>query len=149
MRTSDGPVSRGGHRRNELGEQLDELLPAWTRTNEHLARIRDELISTRGIVRAGAEARELANGVSARISFSAGQLAGFSVRETTGAAGAVLRFRDGQISEGGLLLTVSLNPGESTRDWFLPNGIGFVRGLSIEVVSGTIEGSVFLGPVES
>lgn len=84
----------------------------------------------------------IVNSQSGTLSFSPGQIAGYSIRETAGAR-AVLRFRNGPETdrEQNILLTISLAAGESARDWFMPTGIPFDLGLYVEVVSGTIEGA--------
>jgi hypothetical protein len=79
---------------------------------------------------------------SGMLSYSAGALVGYSVRETAGAP-AVLRLRDGADTSDlrNVLQTVSLAARESARESFQPAGIGYDYGLYIEVVSGQIEGS--------
>lgn len=64
------------------------------------------------------------------------RLVGFSARETTGAAGAVFNIRHGTSNAGALLVTVSLGPNESTREWYGPDGIAAASGVWLERVSG-------------
>lgn len=85
---------------------------------------------------------EVQHSQSGQLSYSPGQVVGYSIRETAGAR-AVVRIIDGAAGDSTrLLLTISLAAGESARDWFRPDGIPFNTGLYIEVVSGQIEGSV-------
>lgn len=88
------------------------------------------------------QTRPIINSVSAVLSRSAGLFAGYSVRETDGAR-AVVRFRDGDdtTDQRNILLTISLAPLESTRDWFMPSGIPYFTALYVEVVSGHVEGA--------
>lgn len=69
---------------------------------------------------------------------------GFALRETAGAA-AVVRIRDGGVITGDILDTVSLLANESAREWYGPQGIKGRSGLYVEIVSGTVEGSVRYG----
>lgn len=69
----------------------------------------------------------------------AGVLVGFTVRETAGTA-AVLRLRDG--SGGMILAVISLVAGESVREQ-LPEVV-FSSRVYLELVSGTVEGTVFI-----
>lgn len=91
-----------------------------------------------------AQTRTIVNSQSMALSFSPGLLAGYSLRETAGAR-AVVRLRDtsdGNTSrEDNILITVSLAPYESTRDWFMPTGVEYRLGLYVEIVDGTIEGA--------
>jgi len=75
---------------------------------------------------------------------SAGQgpslYAGFSVRETAGST-AVLRIHNGTSAAGTLLDSVSLAAGESAREFYSPP-IWASLGVFVDVISGSIEGSV-------
>lgn len=64
------------------------------------------------------------------------RLVGFSARETTGTAGAVFNIRHGTSNAGALLVTVSLGPNESAREWYGPDGIAAASGLWLERVTG-------------
>lgn len=94
----------------------------------------------------GAEYRSMvaSGGAGVRVMSSAGRIAGFSVRETTGAAPALVKLHDGFDLNGDLVMTISLAAGESARDWFWPGGISCTYGLFVEVASGTIEGVAYL-----
>lgn len=110
--------------------------------------IRAELVTSRNAVPrlAGAEYRSLvsSDGTGARVMSSPGRVAGFSVRETTGAASALVKLHDGADATGDLVMTISLSAGESARDWFWPGGIALTYGLFIEVATGAIEGVAYL-----
>lgn len=70
---------------------------------------------------------------------------GLTVRETSGSAGAVLRVYDNAGSAAGTLLqTVSLGNGESFTAVH-PVGVWAVDGVYIDVVSGAIEGAIYIG----
>lgn len=66
---------------------------------------------------------------------------GFSVRETNNAI-ATIRIRAGGVITGDILDTIQLNPNESAREWYGPQGIQAHGGLYVEKVAGTYEGSV-------
>lgn len=68
-------------------------------------------------------------------------LYGFSIRETTGSAAAVVEILNGET--GAMVASVSLLAGESVRDWFGPIGIGASAGLYLSRVSGTTKVSVY------
>jgi len=72
-----------------------------------------------------------------------GALGGFSFRETAGST-AVIRLRDGNSTAGDLISTIGLAANESIRDWFALPGVTYKYGLYIEVVTGTIEGALYL-----
>lgn len=64
------------------------------------------------------------------------RLIGFSSRETIGSGGAVFNLRHGTSNAGALLVTVSLGPGESAREWYGPDGLAAASGIWLERVSG-------------
>lgn len=65
-----------------------------------------------------------------------------SFREVTGAAGAVYKLTDGNAPGAKILLTVSLNTNESTRDWFGTHGLEAEDSVYFLLVSGQVEGNV-------
>lgn len=69
-----------------------------------------------------------------------GELAGYNVA-ATGAATIILH--DGPDDSFPVLLEVAIPAGETVNAWFLPGGIHYERGISLEV-TGTITGSVFV-----
>lgn len=64
------------------------------------------------------------------------RLVGFSARETAGSASAVFNIRNGTTNAGAMLVTVSLGPGESAREWYGPDGLAAPSGVWLERVSG-------------
>lgn len=82
--------------------------------------------------------------VSTPLYFADGYLAGVNVRETTGTVRALVNLRDGADVGGNILATYSLSPGESARDWLLPGGIPFTRGLYLDIASGSAAGIVYV-----
>ena len=79
---------------------------------------------------------------SQAISGRAGRLMGWSVRETSGTATATFRLWNTTTASGVKVATVSLNAGESSRD-YLPAAVDCEGGLYFELVSGALEGSVW------
>ncbi len=76
---------------------------------------------------------------------SAGTYRGFTLRETSGTAGAVVRIYDNASAASGTLLDeIALNPSESAREWY-ESGIAAVNGVYVKIVSGAVAGSVRLG----
>ena len=70
---------------------------------------------------------------------------GFSIRETSGAAAAVVRIYDHASAASGTVLDeISLDAGESAREWY-ESGIWASSGVYIDVVSGAVAGSVRVG----
>lgn len=84
--------------------------------------------------------RALGNGINVT---GKNYLLGFAVRETAGAA-AVFRLRDGMDASAPIVLPVALAAGESRSD-YLPfsGGIRFRQGIYVEIVSGSVEGTLF------
>lgn len=68
---------------------------------------------------------------------------GLSVRETAGAAAAA-RIYDGTSAAGTLLAAISL-PANGSYAFSVPDGIRAATGIYWSVVSGTVEGSVWVG----
>jgi len=132
-------------------EQLEAHYTAMALALEHgLDAISAELGRSRNAVPlSGAEYRSLvaSSGIGVRVMSSPGRIAGFSVRETTAAAPALVKLRDGADINGDLVMTISLSAGESARDWFWPGGISLTYGLFVEVAAGAIEGVAYLSQV--
>ena len=68
---------------------------------------------------------------------------GWSLLETTGTAAATVEIWDGQDATGQLIAAISLDPGESTRDWLGPEGIETDIGLFVRVIGGSVRGAVW------
>lgn len=84
------------------------------------------------------------------VAFAAGQLAsgmafyrGYSLRETAGAA-ATVRLWDNTSAAGVLLATIAL-AANSSKDFVAPHNVMAQNGIFVQVVAGTVEGSVYLG----
>lgn len=58
---------------------------------------------------------------------------------------ADLELHDGPI--GPLIVPISLSPGQSTRDWLGALGIAVIRGVTVKVTAGTVEGSLWFRPL--
>lgn len=91
------------------------------------------------------------SGSSQALRPSAGMYRGFTMRETSGTTAAVVRLWDSaSAASGNLVETISLSAKESTSD-FLGGGSGsdegviLTAGLYVEIVSGSVEGSVRFG----
>jgi len=71
---------------------------------------------------------------------------GFSVRETTGTAAAVIRLYDNASTNSGTILEeIGLAPGESAREFYGDGGVKVSNGIYCDIVSGTVTGSVRTG----
>ena len=81
---------------------------------------------------------------SAILDNSGGWLTWFAWQETSGVSSAAFQLIDGSTAAGRLLCPVSLNPSESTRDWIGPHALPYETGLYLNVISGTIEGSLIV-----
>lgn len=71
-----------------------------------------------------------------------GVLRGFTVRETAGAA-ARIRIHDGTSTSGAVIGASSLAANEAETIW-LDDGVRFGTGLYVDVVTGAVEGSLFI-----
>lgn len=71
-----------------------------------------------------------------------GNLAGFSLRETSEVSDAVVTIHDGIDSGAAVLMEITLAPGESTREWYMPVGIFYRYGLYFNI-TGSVRGNVF------
>lgn len=96
---------------------------------------------------AGAAARPFGFGASGLVVGGATLLVGWSVRETTGAAGATVEIRDGS-SAGTLVGASSLAAGLSETQWAGDRGIGVQGGLFVVLVSGAVTGALWAIAVE-
>ena len=67
---------------------------------------------------------------------------GWSIRENAGTpAAAAVRLRDG--SGGQILASIGLAAGQSSAQTLQPLGVNFRTGIFVEIVAGSVEGSVF------
>ena len=79
---------------------------------------------------------------SAQLDYGAGRIKWWSFRETTGTTSAVFDLYDGTSAAVNPLLTFSLGPGESTRDFVGSHLIPYHVGLWLAVTSGTVLGAM-------
>ena len=74
-----------------------------------------------------------------------GILHGWGWQNTSETNRADLVLTDGPI--GPPIVPISLSPGQSTRDWLGALGIACVRGVTITITAGTVEGSLWFRPL--
>jgi hypothetical protein len=74
-----------------------------------------------------------------------GILRGYGFRETSGAGTATVLLRAGSDASGDVVVPITLQAGESVRDWFSDEGIAILGGLFVDV-TGAVDGSVYLNP---
>ena len=73
-----------------------------------------------------------------------GRIAGLALSETTGTAGARINVHDGTSAAGMILAPITLAANESIRDTFSDQGFTFTTGLFVEVVTGSVNGALFV-----
>jgi hypothetical protein len=66
---------------------------------------------------------------------------GFSLRETAGTTAVVVLWDNASAASGPVLEEISLAANESSREYYDP-GIQAVKGVYVQIVSGTVAGSV-------
>lgn len=69
---------------------------------------------------------------------------GFGLRETTGTAAARVDVYNGNDTGGILIAPIDLNPGQSVRDVLGPSGVGCDMGVFVNIVSGSVAGSIWV-----
>lgn len=74
-----------------------------------------------------------------------GILHGWGWLNTSTTVRADLELHDGPI--GPLIVPISLAPGESTRDWLGALGITCIRGVTVQVTAGAVEGTLWFRPL--
>lgn len=72
---------------------------------------------------------------------------GWAWVETTGGAAATINLFDGGNNGGTLLAPITLTAGQSTRDVLNELGLDVLNGLFVEVVAGSVRGSVWIEDV--
>lgn len=70
-----------------------------------------------------------------------GQYGGFSVRETAGSTATIRLWDNASAASGTLLETISLTANASLREEY-KWGVRALNGIYVEIVSGTVEGSI-------
>jgi hypothetical protein len=69
---------------------------------------------------------------------------GFAVRETAGSTAVIRIYDDPDSANGTLLDTIALTANESMAAYYSP-GIAATTGIYVDIVSGTVEGSIRVG----
>lgn len=92
--------------------------------------------------------RIVAPGATSQLIGGSGRFLGWSLRETTGAASAVLQFLDGDPAGLGILATISLTAGQSTRDWESFHPMPYYQSINLRIVSGAVEGVIGCHPCD-
>lgn len=69
---------------------------------------------------------------------------GFTVRESAGSTAVVRIFDNASAASGTVLDEITLSAGESAREWY-ESGIWAANGVYVDVVSGSVTGSVRIG----
>lgn len=97
----------------------------------------------------GARPYQIASGVSGIVVVNgAALLRGWSLRETTGSAAAVVELYDGTSTGGMLVATISLTDAQSTRDYLEGSGVEIRNAIFYNVVSGAVKASIWASPGE-
>jgi hypothetical protein len=91
-----------------------------------------------------------ASNATSQPSGGAGRLTGWSLRETSGTAAAVVRFYDGRDTSGTLIATAVVPAGTSSNVALAGNGASYVYGLFVDTSAGTgaIEGAAHIGAAD-
>lgn len=71
------------------------------------------------------------------------RLMGWTAAETSGSAACTINIYDGADTSGSIVLPVKLASGQSSTDWYGPNGIVFRNGVTVSMGAGASEGSIF------
>lgn len=71
------------------------------------------------------------------------RLFGWSFQESTGTDPASILLVDGSDAAGTLIVPISLDPGQSTRDWLGYPGIRCRSGIFLAIGSGSVFGSIW------
>lgn len=107
--------------------------------------------SLSGVMLRGSRAVQIgtAEGATAQATNSPGRLVGWSIREAATVPGpALVRLLDGDPANGGKLVAcIALTANQSVTKSFNP-GPAVVQGLYVQIVSGVVEGSVWLGATD-
>lgn len=130
------------HRDTEAAALLDAIAGL----HAAMSGLHESVRTLNAIQQLGATPRPIRANQSGPLSTSAGRLAGYSLRETSGTDAAVIRLRDGEDTsdDGNILITLALAAGASADRWLMPLGVSFTAGLFAEIVSGAVEGTAFI-----
>lgn len=80
-------------------------------------------------------------GADQNVADQAAQYHGFSIRETAGSTATVRIYDNASANSGNLLDSIQLAANESAREWY-ETGIDAADGIRVDIVSGTVEGSI-------
>lgn len=80
--------------------------------------------------------------VSGQLDNTGGRVTRISLIETSGSNPATVYFYDGSSADGILLDVISLSAGQSTRDYYRLYQYPFEGGLYLDVIAGTVTGTV-------
>lgn len=83
-------------------------------------------------------------GSNQTIAQSSATYCGFSIRETSGSNPATVRVWNGTSATGTILDDIALSAGQSARELY-PEGVLADLGIFVQIVSGTIAGSLRTG----
>ena len=84
-----------------------------------------------------------ASTTTVRLAAGSWYLHGWGVLETTGTASATVEIWDGTDTTGQLVVPIALSSGQSARDWIGLDGIAMYAGMLINVVSGSVRGTLW------
>lgn len=144
-------MNRQQQQHDQTANLFDRLIPGLSEIQADLRRAADQITTLAGVHSQGLQPRPLTlnqntgAATSQLVATSANTLRGWSLRENAGGL-AVVRLRNGRDAGADILLTISFAAAESVRD-FPTHGIAFTTGLYCEIVTGSIEGTLFVGPV--
>lgn len=71
------------------------------------------------------------------------RLMGWSAAETSGGAACTINIYDGVDTTGTITMPIKLASGQSSTDWYGPNGILFKNGVYVNLASGQAAGSIY------
>lgn len=74
------------------------------------------------------------------------RLMGWSAAETSGSAGCTINIYDGTDTTGPIVMPIKLASGQSSTDWYGPNGIAFRNAVYLSLASGQAAGSIYFVP---
>jgi hypothetical protein len=76
---------------------------------------------------------------------TSGAYCGFTIRETAGAVAVVRIYDNATTNSGTLLEEIALAAAESAREYYQGGGVRCANGIYVNVVSGTVSGSIRIG----
>lgn len=100
-----------------------------------------------GVLLRGARPVQVGAGGTKQPATSPTSLVGYALRNTDPANPATVYLRDsfsGQGAGGDLVIPIQLTAGQCLSAWFGPGGLNLSRGLYVDIVTGAVEGAVYL-----